>query len=143
MTLTLDKDNPLATKVQTRDGRKARLICVDKKSKYWPVMALVTADCKEYTVEFTAAGMANQNGEPSTADLINVPVEREYAKAIEYSEDGPTWPAPSVVSQIIGIVQDANKYGFNGGIDEACAWLKAQPGDDFHYAAKRIEGMKR
>ena len=87
MTLTLDKDNPLATKVQTRDGRKARLICVDKKSQYWPVMALVTADCKEYTVEFTAAGMANQNGEPSTADLINVPVEhRRWVNFIRWAD---------------------------------------------------------
>ena len=143
--LTLDKDNPLATKVQTRDGRKARLICVDGPGEQ-PIIAIVAdVDGVNDRVEYfwRDGGWTLIRGSFTHADLVNVPVEREYAKAIEYSEDGPTWPAPSVVSQIIGIVQDANKYGFNGGIDEACAWLKAQPGDDFHYAAKRIEGMKR
>lgn len=46
-TLILDKNNPLSTRVQTRDGRPARIICIDTKvvhinGQHKTMVALVT-----------------------------------------------------------------------------------------------------
>lgn len=70
MTLVLDKDNPLATKVQTRDGRKARIICVDRAGYYTPIVALVVNDNGEDIVCCERDGRSIPRGD----DLINVPV---------------------------------------------------------------------
>jgi hypothetical protein len=76
MTLILDKENPLATKVQTRDGRKARIICVDRKDEVSPIVALVMHhDKSEYTVNYMADGKYNMH--ENCDDLINVPEQNE------------------------------------------------------------------
>lgn len=72
MTLVLDKDNPLATKVQTRDGRKARLIAVDRKSEFSIIALFENGECEGFGV-FLSNGRAFKNVE-SRIDLINVPV---------------------------------------------------------------------
>lgn len=81
MTLILDKENPLATKVQTRDGRKARIICVDKVGGL-PIIALVynkhnyINDCFESSISYTLQG-GYHNDSDSQFDLINVPEQKE------------------------------------------------------------------
>lgn len=45
--------------VCTRDGRKVRIICFNKESEYYPIVALVTyynPKNREYTMEYTKEG---------------------------------------------------------------------------------------
>lgn len=62
-----------ATKpVQTRDGRKARIVCADAKN-YDPIVALVDdGDGKEYVVHRRGDGRYCE-GRNDVADLINIP----------------------------------------------------------------------
>ena len=77
MSLILDKENSLETKVQTRDGRKARIICIDRKAVTHPIVALVeeTKD-SETTYYYTRIGWNNELDE-SGLDLINSMSEDE------------------------------------------------------------------
>jgi len=61
--------------VQTRDGRKARIIATDKKGEY-PIVALIN-DCETIILSYTKEGHQISNCENKT-DLINVP-EKRYA----------------------------------------------------------------
>ena len=78
-TLVLDKENPLATKVQTRDGRKARLLAVDLKShshKFPIVAAVLQSDGTEYIEIFYEDGRKYQAND-SGYDIVNTPVTHE------------------------------------------------------------------
>lgn len=68
MTLKLDKDNPLATKVQTRDGRRAVLYDMDFNGRLAGKVETVPGEWQFF-------GWA-QDGRyfNSSLDLINVPV---------------------------------------------------------------------
>lgn len=80
MTLILDKENPLETKVQTRDGRKARLICVDAKGAL-PLVALVLQpDSGEGIASYHLDGT-----HPYSHDLINAPVT--HKRFVNFSKD--------------------------------------------------------
>lgn len=73
MTLTLDKDNPLATKVQTRDGRKARLVAHNLRGAYW--LAAVV-DCGQTDAFVLASKDGRVIGtQDFPADIVNEPVE--------------------------------------------------------------------
>ena len=63
--------------VQTRDGRKARIICADRRGGGFPIMALVEAiGCgPERLTHHTSGGHLKYKGE-SEADLINIPEKR-------------------------------------------------------------------
>jgi hypothetical protein len=66
-----------AKPVQTRDGRKARIICTDSKaSPHYPLLALVgKQDGSEIILSFTPGG-AYQLGTTGVADdLVNIPEE--------------------------------------------------------------------
>lgn len=62
--------------VQTRDGRKARIICTDAKGEY-PIVALITyEDGEEEPGMFYSNGafISGQHTLPSR-DLVNIPQE--------------------------------------------------------------------
>ncbi len=42
--------------VQTRDGRKARIVCMNADNSRYPIVALVTLDGQEYPYTYTACG---------------------------------------------------------------------------------------
>lgn len=71
MTKKFDPTKP----VQTRDGRKARIICTDVNHKFYPIMALVQDfDGSEYAVSFTVDGCALHQGDDELPkDLVNTP----------------------------------------------------------------------
>lgn len=66
----------LTKPVQTRDGRPARIICTDRKSDHYPILALLMEDGTEYTTSFTVDGECYQNGGENRTDLVNVPPKR-------------------------------------------------------------------
>lgn len=67
----------LTKPVQTRDGRKARVICTDAQHPQLPVTVLVRyQDGYEYPRSYTRAGRYRVEEESSGFDLINIP-ERE------------------------------------------------------------------
>lgn len=71
-TLKLDAHDPLATKVQTSDERKTRLICVDAKGTQ-PIIALVEKDNgDEYASYHFPNGTWGPSGTKSVNDLINI-----------------------------------------------------------------------
>lgn len=67
--------------VQTRDGRKARIICSNAKQGRYPIVALVeNRDMAEEIGSFTTDGKEWDFESKGKRDLINVPerIEREY-----------------------------------------------------------------
>ena len=60
--------------VQTRDGRKARIICTDRKDSHYPIVALVSyrGEDYEHCEYFTSDGLYSISGELGS-DLINIP----------------------------------------------------------------------
>lgn len=85
MSLILNDDNPLATKVTTRDGRPARIICIDVKN-IQPILALVTnKDGFEQTIQYELNGKYYfHNNVLNDLDLINI-VEKQKWWANVYS----------------------------------------------------------
>jgi len=70
--MTFDPTKP----VQTRDGRKARIICTDANN-HQPIVALITEqDGHEYTRDYTKDGFYFMCSEQSSSDLINIPERR-------------------------------------------------------------------
>lgn len=65
--------------VQTRDGRKARIVCKDVKCPLgFHILALVERDSgMEEAVWFQSNGRAHRNGTEACNDLINIPEEHE------------------------------------------------------------------
>lgn len=65
----------LTKPVQLRDGRKARIICTDRVSDHYPVLALIPdTDGKEYSESYTVEGKLYTHGSGnSQMDLVNVP----------------------------------------------------------------------
>ena len=63
----------MTDKYQTRDGKPARVICVDKKTNPYPVIALVTLpNGAEVTCHYTLNGESTMGNEDSS-DLILAP----------------------------------------------------------------------
>lgn len=62
--------------VQTRNGRKARIIATDRSSPDFPIVALVEDECGgEQIVGFTSTGKWCKVDQDGPADLINIPEE--------------------------------------------------------------------
>jgi hypothetical protein len=68
----------LGKKYTTRDGRPARVLCVDRKGDICPVVALVASkvDDSDLVVQYTSDGHANKSVDKSGLDLIPVPEKR-------------------------------------------------------------------
>ena len=85
MTVKFDPTKP----VQTRDGRKARIICTDRKSTVYPLVGLILNGETEYLTEWDLNGKHRSNGFfDSVNDLINIP-ERTSRWVNVY--DGSDW----------------------------------------------------
>jgi len=65
--MTFDPTKP----VQTRDGRKARIICTDKKSISTIVALVEDENGEEGIISYLGSGTVFINGE-SPVDLINI-----------------------------------------------------------------------
>jgi hypothetical protein len=62
--------------VQTRDGRKARIICTDLKHPEFPVIAVITDRYgNEFAVAYTKDGRW-RNDTQDDSDLLNIPEKR-------------------------------------------------------------------
>ena len=61
--------------VQTRDGRKARIICTDADDPRYPIVALSRSPVngREIVNQHTIDGRLYGSGPEITADLINIP----------------------------------------------------------------------
>jgi hypothetical protein len=72
--MTIDITKP----VQTKDGRKARIICADMKFSTYQLVALISSEHGEEHAEYyTKEGAYWGDGEESSKDLVNVPEKTE------------------------------------------------------------------
>ena len=64
--------------VCTRDGRKARIICFDKKNDYYPIIALVETEGKECIFQYTSNGEYLEGNENNShSNLVMLPEKKE------------------------------------------------------------------
>lgn len=63
-------------KVQTRDGRPARIICWDKKDPDYPIVVLSDDDGREWVDTYSRNGEFGI-GEISSLDLVMAPTKKE------------------------------------------------------------------
>ncbi len=70
--------------VQTRDGRKVRVLCTDGPRKDFPVIALI--DGRQFAEYFMSSGRYMQHGD-GQLDLINVPEPQRFTLLV-YSGGG-------------------------------------------------------
>ena len=83
--MTFDPTKP----VQTRDGRKARILCTDAKGGQ-PIVALVTTfdNEAEHVVRFRSDGGCYSRGADPVHDLINVPEVEIFELPVRRSMGG-------------------------------------------------------
>ena len=98
--------------VCTRDGRKARIICFDKKGDY-PIVALVNDYNKEeYIKNYDKFGKKFIDGE-TTDDLMMLPEKKEGWVNIYRNEKGEYWSEQILFStkkDATDIVHDHAQY---------------------------------
>ena len=97
--------------VQTRDGRKARIICTDLKYDVYPICAIITMpNGNELAASFTSDGRLNANT-ITTHDLVNFPEKPSY-RAWTLDDDIPVplvlriagWPKGNyIVANRVGL----------------------------------------
>lgn len=58
--------------VRTRDGRPARIICTNRKSDHYPIVALLDAVGTEYVMVHDLEGRSC-TGRDLASDLVNIP----------------------------------------------------------------------
>jgi hypothetical protein len=89
--MTFDPTKP----VQTRDGRKARIICTDMVDERYPIVALITEETdREFPVSFTADGRILDSAREHDNDLVNIPEKREGWINVYPVPESP-WRTPS------------------------------------------------
>jgi hypothetical protein len=72
--------------VQTRDGRKARILCTDLKTDQ-PIVAAVTNRCgEEFAHRFSISGHFYPSQTVADIDLINIPEEPKWRAWNKFSE---------------------------------------------------------
>lgn len=83
-TKTFDPNKP----VQTRDGRKARILASDKKTDSFPIVALVEIlpEGKEATLHYTKDGKFDYTDTLLRDDLINIPEKHTIERWINIYE---------------------------------------------------------
>jgi hypothetical protein len=72
--------------VQTRDGRKARILCADLRGIY-PIVAVVDNEFTEDVARFTATGHF-WSDQLTHSDLINIPEKRIVDVYTHFYADG-------------------------------------------------------
>ncbi|MGE0733251.1 MAG: hypothetical protein AB7P50_00705 [Alphaproteobacteria bacterium] len=142
MSLILDKDNPLATKIQTRCGQRAVLLDTDCGGSLVCKFEIEPGIWRVDTWEKDGCYFRNRSF-GSTRDLINVPVERvkvrverEYEKVAEFTEDG-LWTPPQMplvdaaTKEFLRYIESTTKDSFNDALEQV-----AKIDDD---AAEKLE----
>lgn len=81
----------LTKPVQTRDGRRVRILCTDRKNLGFPVVGLITEKdgIRELTAEWTIKGTYWET-HPSSSDLVNIPQRHVHADFIIAWANGAT-----------------------------------------------------
>lgn len=84
MTKTFDPNKP----VQTRDGKKARILCTNRVGDR-PIVALVTSSysSREYFFFYDEEGHSGRGQHPT--DLVNIPERRSEFRALYSGARGP------------------------------------------------------
>src|SRR6478609_6396521 len=77
--------------VQTRDGRKARIVCTNFKNGKYPIIALITLEDRgeEEIYRYTASGNYYHEDVNNGNDLINIPEEKVFYFAIGVMNHNP------------------------------------------------------
>jgi hypothetical protein len=75
--------------VQTRDGRKVRIICTDAKDCQ-PIIALITEKGCEMPRQYDLNGSFFYDGRECQTDLVNVPETKSFWSNVY--DDGPRFP---------------------------------------------------
>lgn len=75
--------------VCTRDGRQARIICTDRRTNLYPVVALVTdAAGDEDAFFYTPGGRFYADGRDSGCDLVMQPERREgWVNVVRFGQE--------------------------------------------------------
>jgi hypothetical protein len=91
--MTFDSSKP----VQTRDGRKARIICTDLKRKTGETILAAYDDGEGFELEcaFYADGRFSKGGLKHQFDLINVPEMKSFWANVYGSHVGGLWDSRS------------------------------------------------
>ena len=86
-----------SSKVVTRDGKKARIICTDKKGvdSTFPIVALVDFGDREDICQYTENGYFIYDGRESKNDLFFTPEKHEGWINLYKNEDGISWISPN------------------------------------------------
>lgn len=108
--MAFDPEKP----VQTRDGRKARILCADRSGTDLPIIALREARGIEIVETYAADGTIYGTGTKNDLDLINIPEKRVYERWVNVYPDNISWSHRSRV--------EADGYQKNGRI--ACIHIK-------------------
>lgn len=88
----LDLNKP----IETSDGKKARVICSDRKSEYWPIVALVENPGGSEAVLYVDEDGAIQG---FTTNIVNVPVRTSKYRNV-YLNGGPSGKHDTVVAAL-------------------------------------------
>lgn len=67
-------------KVETRDGRPARIICWDRESNKYPIVALINCEGREHSKHYTCSGSFYADSRTFHDDLFLVPAEPELTE---------------------------------------------------------------
>jgi hypothetical protein len=77
--------------VQTRDGRKVRVVCTDVRHPAYPILALVTHYAgHEESTGYTQEGFYYSHKNETPSDLVNVPQRHVHADLIIAWANGAT-----------------------------------------------------
>ena len=68
--------NP-SKKVVTRDGKRVRIRCTDRKDAVYPIVALIDSDGKEEILSYTKNGYFYYDGRKDVNDLFFAPEKHE------------------------------------------------------------------
>lgn len=102
--------------VQTRDGRRVRILCYDRACEVFPIVGLVTdSDGAEYSHSWTRQGSSFLSG-PNKSDLVMVPNKKEgwinlYRDCL-----------PSIGSNVYSTEAEAKKESGAGAIQVRIEW---------------------
>jgi len=106
--------------VQTRDGRKARIICTDRNDADFPIVALVDDGVYEEPKTYDSEGAYLPNMGESASDLINIP-DTKYLNVYLHST------GKSSISVLFNDINQARSNAINARENGTNVLLEAHP----------------
>ena len=114
----------------TRDGRKARCICTDKRNDHYPVVCLVDANGSEAIEVYTADGRFRLRQTVSNYDLVSEAprvVTVESVRADERERLAPhLHTAIAVITEMLEREGISDPETFPPLVEIRAAWLRSQ-----------------